>query len=304
MPRRSTPEYSEGFSLVELMVAITVALFVTAGVLTLALTSKSLFDSDSARTRINQNLSATRDLVVADVRKAGERLGSDFPAIEIVDGALGAPDQLVVRRNLVDVVLPVCATVSGSTTSIKIADDTPPPPDPPAGCTPLSDDDTDGWPDNLQAWRDYRTANGATVKAYIYNPTTKLGEFFEYVQENEIIYDITAGAGTFLTNTYPDDSQSRIYILEERRYDLGNGVLRMIVNEDAVNPINITNDMEDFQAVAVFQDGSQQNSLGAADVWSDLASIELTLHARSPVRNRFIEEVWAVEALPRNILSR
>ncbi len=300
MSRRSTPASSEGFSLVELLVAITVALFVTVGVLTLALTSKSMFDSDSARARVNQNLSASRDLVVADVRKAGERLGSDFPAIEIVDGALGAPDQVVVRRNLVDTVLPVCATVSGSTTSIKIAETL----SPPAGCDPMSDDDTDGWPDNLQAWRDYRVASGATVKVYIYNPTTRLGEFFDYVQENEILYDISAAAGTFLTNTYSDLSQSRIYILEERRYDLGNGVLRIIVNQDAGNPVNVTNDMEDFQAVAVFQDGSQQNSLGPADVWSDLASIELTLHAKAPVRNRFIEEIWAIEALPRNILSR
>ncbi len=300
MSKRSTRESSEGFSLVELLVAITVALFVTAGVLTLALTSKSLYDSDSARARIVQNLSASRDLVVADVRKAGERLGSDFPAIEITDGALGAPDQIAVRRNLVDVVLPVCATVSGSTTSIKIAETL----SPPAGCTPLGDDDSDGWPDNLQVWRDYRAANGATVKAYIYNPTTKLGEFFEYVQENEILYDITAAAGTFLTNSYPDDSQSRIYILEERRYDLGNGVLRIVVNEDAVNALNVVDNMEDFQAVAVFQDGSQQTSLGPTDVWSDLASIELTLHARSPVRDRFIEEIWSVEALPRNILSR
>ncbi len=300
MSRRSTPGSSEGFSLVELLVAITVALFVTAGVLTLALTSKSIFDSDSARARVNQNLSASRDLVVADVRKAGERLGADFPAIEIVDGALGAPDQVVMRRNLMDRVLPVCATVSGSTTSIKIAETV----SPPAGCDPMSDDDADGWPDNLQAWRDYRVANGATVKAYIYNPTTKLGEFFDYVQENEILFDISAGAGTFLINTYSDLSQSRIYILEERRYDLGNGVLRFIVNQDAVNPVNVTNDMEDFQAVAVFQDGSQQNSLGPADVWSDLASIELTLHVKAPVRNRFIEEIWAIEALPRNILSR
>ena len=106
---RSSPctrSCADGYTLIELLVALAVASALLGATLAVAMSSRESYTTDQNRTRTNQNLRAALDLVGIEIRQSGERLPSDFPALEIVDGAEGAPDRLILRRNLLDEVLP------------------------------------------------------------------------------------------------------------------------------------------------------------------------------------------------------
>jgi hypothetical protein len=257
--RRSTRSSCEGLSLIELLIALTIAMAVTAGGLALALSSFGLYEADHARMRLNQNLRAAQDFLATDIRQAGERLGNDFPAIEIIDGASGAPDEIVLRRALLSTVLRSCATVENTADEIPIAVED----DPPPGCVAVPDDNADGWPDNHGAWNAYRVANGVdlgggetAVPAYIFDPMTGLGEFFHYAEDDQDLALIRPAAGHSWQHSYPVEHQCRLYLLEERRYRVVDGVLQVILNGDDPAPMQLVPQIEDLQTLALLRDGT------------------------------------------------
>lgn len=299
MSRQSTPSSANGLTIIEFMVAMTLALVISAVALTLTAAGKSLYEADVARTGLNQNMRAAMDFLVADVRQAGERLGDDFAALLINNGSGSSPDELVIRRNVLSTVLRVCSDTSGTDQNIAIAQAS----TPPQGCAVVPDDDSDGWPENLQAWREYRLANAGSVRAYIYNPVTKQGEFFDYVNEPGST-SISAPSGINWSFNYPVTDLCRLYILEERRYALNGGILQIVVNDVTTSPLKLVSAIDGFQVAAVFQDFSQQDTLGTADVWSDLRSIQIELTGSVINEGNKIERTWTNEIVPRNILSQ
>jgi Tfp pilus assembly protein PilW len=154
-------------------VALSIISVVGAAALSLALSARGVFEQDQQRTTINQNLRSGVDLLGIDVRQAGERLPGNAPAIEIINGASNAPDELLVRRNLLDFVLPVCKNVNSTSAADAVFIAKKGGGSVPPGCSPVPDANADGWPDNLGAWRDYRLTHGGSVLAFIYNPVTK-----------------------------------------------------------------------------------------------------------------------------------
>jgi type IV pilus assembly protein PilW len=285
-------------------VAMTVTLIVLGTVFSLAFSSQDVFETDKQRTQLNQNLRSGIDLLGIDVRQAGERLPGDAPAIEILDGVDGAPDTLILRRNMLDEVLSVCKEIdAGSSadsvfTARKDASGHYPP-----GCAPADDLDSDGWPDNLQAWRDYREAHGGVVQAYIHNPAKHVGEFFLYDAE-----DIS----TFHIHKYNDDAwqydydlpdNSRVYILEQRRFFVEDGVLKCVINEDTDNALNLVSHIADFQCGAVQADGSLRPSMSAAEAWSTLEAVEVSLVAESKWEERSMSRALTTRFFPRNAMS-
>jgi len=268
--------------------------------LAMATSGRGLFEIDQGRTRLTQNLRASMEYLVVELRQAGGRLGSDFPAIVVLDGTSGAPDTLIVRRNLEEIVLRVCQDILAGDTNVAVymAQATTPPP----GCAVDSDGDSDGWPDNLQAWKTFR--NGQPVRAYIYNPASGEGEFFDYIGENESSYYIQADSITW-QNNYPVTDEPRIYLLEEKRFQLSDGMLQLTLNDDSDTTVNVADALEGFQLIAHFQDNSQQNSMGFADIWSDLRTIEVRLDARIQVRGgNYIDRSWTSQIMPRGVLSK
>jgi type IV pilus assembly protein PilW len=284
----------------ELLLALSLVLVITAGAVSVALSSRGLYQADQARTRLNQNLRAARDYLAADVRQAGERLGDDFPVLEIVDGIAGAPDELLVRRNLEDVVLRVCRDVGASDTEVYIGEPAGPPP---PGCAAAPDSDADGWPDNLQTWRERRLASGSALQAYIYDPVTGDGEFFLHDGEDKDELVLLASAAAW-QHTYPLASNCRVYLLEERRYRLAGGLLQLVVNDDDFDAQQIVDSLEDLQATALFQDGTQQASLGHGDAWPELRAVRIVLAGRIDLATgEPIERTSLLEIVPRNVLS-
>lgn len=118
--RPSTRACSDGFSLVELLVSVTIGAVVTAGVMTLALSARQVFEQDQRRSTVNQNLRSGMGLLGINVRQAGERMPGDAPAVEVVNGTSGAADGLILRRNLLDYVLPLCKDINSGTSADSV----------------------------------------------------------------------------------------------------------------------------------------------------------------------------------------
>src|SRR5690606_12792998 len=101
---------NSGFTLVELMVAAGIGLGLLAATAGVVLSNRGLFNIDMVRTRLNQNLRSSLDIIGMNVREAGENLPGSFPAVELINGN-DEPDELVLRRNLVDEVLKLCVVI-------------------------------------------------------------------------------------------------------------------------------------------------------------------------------------------------
>lgn len=291
-----------GLTLVELLVAMAITLSLLGGVMVIALSSRRIYELDQERTAVNQNLRAGMDLLGLEVRQAGERLPGDVPALEIVDGAPES-DTLVVRRNISDVVLPVCIDLPAGSTGqdIWVAETSAPVP---PGCAPVADGDADGWPDNLQAWRDQRLAAGGTLRAYIYDPASQAGEFFDYTGEDAASHRLLRSSPAPWSRAYTVADNARIYILEQSVFVRQDDVLQRIVNDDTASPLNLVNRVENFQVRAFLRDGSILTDLDAGDPWPELRSVEVTLVGRGDVRDGDIRRVLTSQYFPRNVLSR
>lgn len=314
---RCTPCSSSGLTLVELLVAITVSSMIFALVLPLILSHHRLVTVDQARTSVFQTLRSAMDLVGTDVRIAGERLeqrgGPGIMPIAIDTGEAGASDELVLRRNLLDYVLPVCDEIKAgsSENNIKIRNNS-------LHNYPecQREHPSAGWPPELLAWKEYREGHGGAagqVRAYIYSPLTKLGEFFIYDDEDASKFQIHRLAGADSSwaydyevnkNANPPHDLSRLYILEERRYRLNaDGVLEVIVNGDFANPQSIAGGITRFTVRAIRSDGSVMADLSTSAHWRELMAIEITLDAQAAARRETVDRTLTSRFFPRNVLS-
>lgn len=308
MSKRSTPssastaDPSAGFTLLEVLVALTLTLLVMGAALTLAMAGRRLYSSDQGRTDLNQNLRIGLDLLGVDIRQAGERLPADVPAVEIVDGTSGAPDELVLRRSLLDTVLPLCGDLlSGSSSSdVFVAEAVSPPP----GCAVVADGNADGWPDNIEAFRNYRIANGGEVTAYLYNPVSGNGQYFDFDDENNSSFKLTRSSAGSWSYDFTVADGSRVYILEHRTYRLSADLLQFYLDGNTGDVRNLIHRVTDFQAVAHLEDGTSQTTFGSGDDWTALESVEVVLTGQVDIgQGRMLDRELSARFLPRNVLS-
>lgn len=292
---------TSGLTVLELLVAAAISLLVMGAAFAVTMSSRKLMQADQSRTGANQNLRAALDIIGNDVRLAGERLSSknapSIPAVEIEDG-----DELVLRRNVLENVLPVCrdtnATASGVQVSLLGTSRTPAL----AHCdgdSAARDPDSDRTPDDLEAWRDYRLEQRSSkTKAYIFvKARGGEGEYFTYSGElrTENQGHLVSRGGGGWSRVYRVSEQASVYILDERRYRLRDGVLELIVNDDETDIMKVVNGVENFQIRAKLKDDTFSSSLSGATAWKDIASIQISL----TVGGRTLTS----EYFPRNILS-
>jgi len=289
-----------GFTLIELLITLAVAGFVLAGTLTVVLSSRAIFAKDRGRVQVVRNLRDALEVVGVDIRESGERLPNDFYAIQIINGAAGAPDTLVLRRNLLSEVLPLCGRLQqgNSDPEVQVGDSTTPPP----GCAPVPDTDADGFADNVGAWRAWRTSHGGTVPAYLFNPVDRVGEWL-LVDGDGASGEWIGTGGTPWAYTYEIAEQCRLYMLEERRYTLVNGVLQFVENQGTAPALHVASHLTDFQVRAVLNDGTIQDTFDGSTSWSQLAAIEVTLSGSAANEKRSVARSETSRYFPRNILS-
>lgn len=286
---------ARGFTVSELLVAMTLGLLVTGLALNSSISNKNAWGKDVVRTRLNQNIRGSLDIIGVDARVAGENLNSSFPAVEVIDGGAGSPDTLVIRRNLLEEVLPLCTTITAGTSTTDIFFATG---GSTAGCV------YSGQTHNYTTWRSYRLAQPASqVRAYLHNSTTRQGEFFDYVSESSSSpdYSLSRSPGTW-ANTYTAGA-SAIYILEEWQYQIQNGLLQVVQNRETGNPLNVAFDIADFQVTILLNDDSVLNSFAATENWTDIAALQVAITGIGSFRGAPVTRTVSGSFFPRNILS-
>lgn len=298
--------------MVELLVTIVVAAILLTAVLGITFSSQRLFGADRSRTELNQNLRAVLDIVGNDVRVAGERLNS-FSGSATVQHPLAAVElsggtQLYLRRNLLDETLPLCqGFLSTSGTEIQIArasegDGVTLGANPECFLDATSDSDGNGIPDALEAWREYRSANGPAVGAFIYTVATNKFDFFLY--DSDPNDDRIGRVASTLDFDYEISEKPAVIMVEERRYRLNGEVLELIINGDTDNPLRLVNRVTAFRVAAVMSDGTQLTDyVGRGSDWAQLVGVELSITAMVREGARQVERTITSRYFPRNVLS-
>ena len=311
MSRKTT---TSGVTLVELLISVAVGLIVITSAFGLTMSNRKLLAADQERTSVNQNLRSALDIIGADVRVTGERLGSSsVPAIVVRNG-----NELVLRRSVHDNVMPVCSGSALYSQYMLISywkgkEDSRYP-----DCStdiardkkkrvwvngePKDEDGSDGVPDDVYYWQDYRRENGGQVPAYIYSRTRNYGEFFTYKTEGTDSKGIAIGRDGSWEKPYFMGEQNTIYLLEERRYRVNNdGVLELILNDKESGAQRVVNDLnkDKFKITAILEDGTTKDNFGDAkgDDWKKLRAIKVELESKS-------KRKLSSEFFPRNALSR
>ena len=291
--RPCTPSSSScrtrGFTVVEFVVSSALGLVVMAVILGVILTTRQLYAGDLARTRVNQNLRAAFDIVSADVKQAGENLTATFPALELTSGAT---DSLVIRRGLIEQIPTLCQAIGyGSSSRLYIASGAA------AGCT------YGGNLTNYNAWSAYRTANGGAVDAFIYDVSTRLGEFFRFNGETNTGTELylQAASGSW-TNAYTVGATA-IYLIEEWKYDVVGDRLQVTINQDSANPLSVAFGITGFQTSITLNDNSTVTAFARGDAWTNIQSIALALSGTDSALGKSYVRTLTTTIFPRNILS-
>ena len=280
--------------MIELLVVCFLGLLLTALTLTLTETQRRSLGTDMARTRLTQNLRGALDIIGADARIAGENLGAAFPAILITDNGSGTPDTLTLRRNIINEVLPVCQAVAAGASQVYFAI-----PGNVAGCT------RSGHTNDYNAWRTQRLADSdQSVRAYIWDSSAKLGEYFDYTGETDTgtAYYILRGGAPSWSRTYPVGSSS-VYMLEEWKFDVSTNLLRVTREQQTGLINNVSFRINNFQVRALMQDNTIKTSFTASDSWSLLKGIEVTLTGDDEYAKNLITRSVSSQFFPRNVLS-
>ncbi|WP_243093712.1 PilW family protein [Thermus thalpophilus] len=295
----------KGFTLVELLVALAMGGILLGLLLATALSNRRLYTLDQYRTAANQNLRAALDLIVADARQAGERLPGDLPAILVRNG-----NELILRRNLMDQVLALCDTngINGNQDNIPVAIKNEN--RLPAGYEDICrfrDSNNNGYDDRIDAWRAYRCASDGepscqtgnrreVVRAYIYNPTSGQGEWFDYDAEDNSGVKIHKGNSDRWQKSY--GLGTRIYLLEERRYYLEDGKILLAENGAQTGKgvvANVTTLSVKARVGNTWYTNFPANNLN----WRQLQEIEVKVGVKIGTLTRELQ----TKILPRNILS-
>ncbi len=291
-----------GFTLVELLLAVTLGVVVIGLAISMVFSSRDVFTLDRARTNANQNLRAGIDIILADVRQAGERIGPDLPAVQVVKGTT---DTLTLRRNLLDTVLPVCKEVKGGSgaNAVFVAKQGGGSSNP--ECKPKSDA---GAQNALADWEAYRAAMGGSIRGFIYDPVTGDGEFFTIDKTDSSQMHVHRQAGKW-QHTYDPSNKPRLYILEERTYSLDTATrtIQLVVNGGTAQ--NVVADITDLEIEAYLQPVTSPvlaNGTGAftgANNWQKLAYVSVLLTSQDRSRRQALDRTLSAQAIPRNVLS-
>lgn len=302
----------KGFTLIELLITLVVGILVISAAVSVTIASNRMFRVDRARTRMNQDLRAASDLIGADVRTAGSYLPNNGLQPVVVRNG----NELEIRRSLLSTQLPLCANIKGgsnadvafiSTNNKSHLDERP-------ECDKDSRDlDGNGRPDDLEEWEAYRTDTSVNpnqeVAVYIWPSTDGNGEFFIYDDEDGSNQHIHKAQGKW-ENDYNRTDAPNLYVLEMRRYQLSDdGILQLIINGNEDNPLNLVNNITDFQVRAILTDGSEVTDFGdglnnTTDLFTDIASIQIDVQAESQVTpDQLVSRELNNRFFPRNILN-
>jgi prepilin-type N-terminal cleavage/methylation domain-containing protein len=284
----------KGYTLLELLVSSALGLIVVGLGLSAFMSQRRMVDYDLGRTEVHRSLRSSLEIIGINARLAGENLTNSFPAIEVIDGPSGAPDELILRRNIKDEILKLCADIVDGTNDnlfFAIAGTE-------AGCVRSNQTE------NFNSWADYLTEQGGVATGYIFDPSTKTGQFFDFTAVTD------NGTEMFLqiSNTTPwladyVVGQTAVYIIEEWNFRLSGDVLELIENEKVAMPRQIAFGIENMQVSITLNDDTVVNEFTSAQDWTTISRIGIAL---TGVKTRALDDIARTQSasyFPRNILS-
>lgn len=292
-----------GTTIAEFLVAVSLSSLIASMVVSMTLAHRNIYQKDTSRTLVNQNIRTALDIVGGEIRQSGELFPSSFPAVLVSDSGTTTPDTLTLRRNLLSQVLVGCDTKSAgssySLANLSRASATTP------ACTYANQTS------NYTGWFNYVSGQSLLPKAFIFNQTTRNGEFIQLLG--------TSPANTFGGNNgttlymnfqshtmlyaYSAEATS-LYMMNEWKFQVNNGVLQIIENQDTANPKNIIDGISNMQISVLMQDGTTKSSFINTDTWTNISTIRVTLTGSESIPgHKTISRTVSGDFLPRNILS-
>jgi prepilin-type N-terminal cleavage/methylation domain-containing protein len=284
----------KGFSLVELMVSTSLGLVMSALLFSTLQSFKEAYRNSVQRLALEQDLRISLNIVGGGIRQAGEGLTGIFPAIEVIDGARNTPDQIVLRRAILQNQPTVCATIAaGSVKGVVMLTN--------GALSSGCSYSTNGT--SYSSWHNHRISEGGSALAYIFNSATKLGEFFTYSNEMDSgdSYYLVPSSGNW-TNQYPL-GYSNLHALEESTYSIENGELVLVKDQKTDEKQYVAFGLTDLQAQVHLSDGSVVNSFQRTSDWTQVRYIEITLTAEYTTADSSTPLRLVSQFFPRNSLS-
>jgi type II secretory pathway pseudopilin PulG len=291
--KQSSRNYSNGFTLIELMVTTLIGMTVVAITLDFTQNANKTLNRDMARTRLTQNLRGSLDIINTQIRITGENLSSSFPAILLENNS---EDQtLILRRALLAEALPICTDITAGAVVdnyVEIANDSLV-----AGCDYTSQQYA------YSQWSEYRQNNGNSVRAYLYNIGTETGEYFTYNNEEDTGTDLRIKhTQSSWINSYPVGS-SVMYLIEEKKYQKNGDILELIEDGDTANPLKISFGITDFNIEIALQDNTTLTTFTTANNWNDIKYIQVSIAGQENTAHELLNSELTGKFFPRNILS-
>lgn len=287
-----------GMTVVELLVAMALASVLATALLGLMTGNVKLFNTDSSRITVGQNLQSSMLMMSNDVRQLGEGLSSSFPSLKVTEDGSGN-HAITIRKNVIDTVLPVCDDVKAGSNQDNIPFAEPAK----SKQTPTCLD-----PDNNIAapWEAYRLAQGGAVEAYIYDPVTQQGEFFTYDAIDSSGFKIHKANDHKWTHSYMAENSPRLYLLEERTYSIVNGQLALQENRGESKPVSP--DITQLTVKYLYKNGTTGNGTfppppiagTPGPTWKDVDTLSLTVQGFARVGNQKQVRSMTESISPRN----
>lgn len=311
---------NHGLTLVELLVTIAISSLLLMVIGTAVTTSTRLMNTDLGQVNASHNAQAALDMILNDVRNAGENLDTTIgiTGVEISDNA----KEVLVRKNITIADrtliprLPICGVngnqilingtpLSGSTN--------------PAQCT-YGDSDANNDDDNVQRWRTVFAAQPDIAQsAILYTPPATTGGSSQVVRVRVNTLGVRQGNGatipyrTYITLDtavpagYTLTNNSQVILVDERRYKVvgDNLVLATGGQSDAEAQV-VAFDIPNLDLSATLQNPSASvNTIGLQGPWVRIKSINVTLEARTSDKTAILKQTKAYSGVmyPRNVES-
>lgn len=311
-------ERIQGLTILELLVGMLLLMIILGVVLTTTISTMGLYRKDQSRIGANRNSRSTLDIVNSDIRQAGERLNSDFPAIQISQDGSGN-SVLTLRRGLLDSPLPVCAPLPNVLGAYVNANN-------PAaallagGVSNLPAACSTGTQD-LSAWIAQIAAG--VVSGYVFDTTDGRGSHVTLTGTSTSgallktqLVQFTGSVSAFnpvKINAAASERDIRLYLIEERQYTVSGGKLMLGVNGKAA--LAATPRVVSFKAVPYLKGtppapptlaalpfpGVDGN--GKPKNWKNLAYLDLSMTVTEGSGTNTVQRTLTQRLTPRNTSS-
>jgi len=289
-------DVEHGFTIMEALVSLAL----TSVIMTLTVGHVFMlhdgYHNDMIRTQINGNLRSGLDMMSMNIRQAGENLQSSFPAVVLENGASGAPDVLKLRRNRILEVLALCQDVSTGATSLPVS----------RNDNSVSQCVNANVLSSYNAFEAVRTEDGGISRIFIFDLTTREGEFLDYTEESSFgnVYSLSTSA---VTADY-SALNTAIYVLEEYLFevDTANNFLTLEFEGNAAVQNTVAFDVTDFQVLLTMDDDVQVSELLVGDAtydWKNIKLVQVTLSGERERKGTTYSTSLSAKYFPRNVLS-